>query len=96
MFGWYKFLAIYLGAGVIGNIISLLLGTAPQTLGSSGATYGLMGALGAFYFVNRNRLGGASAQGTVIVECVLVVCLYNCCCCEVSIRVNGSLLCLCS
>ena len=63
MFGPHKFLAIYLGAGVIGNAISLLLRTAPFSLGSSVATYGLMGALGAYYVVNRKHMGPASAMG---------------------------------
>ena len=63
MYGWKNFLLIYLGAGVLANILTLLAGTAPQALGASGSTYGLLGAVGAFYVANQKILGDKSSQG---------------------------------
>jgi len=50
---------------VLANILTLLTGTAPQALGASGSTYGLLGAVGAFYVVNQKILGDKSSQGAL-------------------------------
>lgn len=50
---------------MLANILTLLTGTAPQALGASGSTYGLLGAVGAFYVVNQKILGDKSSQGAL-------------------------------
>lgn len=57
-YGKWRYLAIYLGAGLAGGIATYFLG-APDTVaaGASGAIFGVFGALGVFYVVNWRALG---------------------------------------
>lgn len=64
MFGSKSFLAIYLGAGIIANIISVLTRVAPVSLGPAACTYGLTGAMVAFFVVHQKDLGDTAAKGT--------------------------------
>lgn len=48
IFGWGRFLGIYLLAGISGNLMSLALGADNPSLGASGSIFGLFGALLAF------------------------------------------------
>ncbi len=60
-YGKWRYLVIYLVAGIVGNIVSFFL--VPQDVllvGASGAIAGIFGALGAFFFVNRRALGPAA------------------------------------
>jgi membrane associated rhomboid family serine protease len=61
-FGKWRYLVIYLGAGIIGGIATLiptlLGGPDIAAAGASGAIFGVFGALGVFFFVNRRVLGG--------------------------------------
>jgi membrane associated rhomboid family serine protease len=63
-FGKWRYLLIYLGSGIVGGIVTLFV-VPPNVLsaGASGAIFGIFGALGAFYIVNRQALGrfGAGA-----------------------------------
>ena len=63
-FGKWRYLLIYLGSGIIGGIVTYFV-MPPETLavGASGAIFGVFGALGVFYIVNRQALGrfGAGA-----------------------------------
>lgn len=54
IFGWRRFLALYLLSGVAGAIASA--GVHPQTVsaGASGAIFGVAGALGAVIYLRRN------------------------------------------
>ncbi len=45
IFGSIRFLTIYLGAGIAGNIVSMILSPESIAAGASGAVYGLFGAL---------------------------------------------------
>lgn len=45
IFGSIRFLIIYLGAGIAGNIVSMILSPESIAAGASGAVYGLFGAL---------------------------------------------------
>jgi membrane associated rhomboid family serine protease len=58
-YGKWRYLLIYLGSGIIGGIVTYFL-MPPDTLaaGASGAIFGVFGALGIFYIVNRRSLGG--------------------------------------
>src|SRR5207248_3721765 len=57
-FGKWRYLLIYLGSGIVGGIFTYFV-MPPETLaaGASGAIFGVFGALGVFYIVNRQALG---------------------------------------
>jgi rhomboid protease GluP len=55
-FGSYRFLALYLVAGIAGNVFSFFFTTAPS-LGSSTAIFGLLGAEGVFIYQHRQLFG---------------------------------------
>lgn len=56
IYGKWRYIVIYLASGIIGNIIGDYIGGA--SMGMSYAMFGIFGALGTFYFVNRRALGG--------------------------------------
>jgi membrane associated rhomboid family serine protease len=64
VFGKWRYLVIYLGSGIVGGIVTYFV-MPPETLaaGASGAIFGVFGALGVFYIMNRQALGryGAGA-----------------------------------
>lgn len=68
VFGSGRFVAIYLGAGILANLMTYLIGVSPYSLGASGATFGLLGALAMFYYANRKVLGRNSETG----KCLLI------------------------
>lgn len=51
IFGSIRFLIIYLGSGIAGNIVSMILSPDSIAAGASGAVYGLFGALLYFGFI---------------------------------------------
>src|SRR5712691_10294645 len=64
MYGKWRYLVIYLTSGIIGGIVTYF--TSPPNVlaaGASGAIFGIFGALGVFYIMNRQALGryGAGA-----------------------------------
>ncbi len=61
LFGAQRFLAIYIIAGLGGGVASYALNPNPS-VGASGAIFGLIGALIAFYTVARRMLGGIARQ----------------------------------
>ncbi len=64
VFGKWRYLLIYLGSGIAGGILTFYVSPL-NTLaaGASGAIFGVFGALGVFYILNRQALGryGAGA-----------------------------------
>ncbi len=64
-YGKWRYLVIYLASGIVGGIVTLFL-SPPDTIaaGASGAIFGVFGALGAFYIVNRQALG-AYGRGAI-------------------------------
>ena len=58
-FGSYRFLGLYLLAGITGNIFSFFF-TADPSLGSSTAIFGLLGAEGIFIYEHRKLFGDQS------------------------------------
>jgi membrane associated rhomboid family serine protease len=55
-FGAKSFLPLYVFSGFCGNALSYAIGPPKISVGASGAIYGLIGALGFFYYRHR-RLG---------------------------------------
>ncbi|MDQ2888083.1 MAG: rhomboid family intramembrane serine protease [Chloroflexota bacterium] len=64
-YGKWRYLVIYLGSGILGGIATFFLDPNVLAAGASGAIFGVFGALGVFYIVNRRALGayGPSAIG---------------------------------
>jgi membrane associated rhomboid family serine protease len=62
LFGKWRYLAIYLIAGIVGNFLfyTLTPGFAVPALGANAAIFGAFGALGAFFIANRRALGPAA------------------------------------
>lgn len=58
IYGTPRFLALYLLSGIGGSVVSYLFSPA-TSVGASGAIFGLMGALGLFFYLNRAVLGQA-------------------------------------
>ena len=58
-FGPYRFLGLYLLAGITGNIFSFIFTTSPS-LGSSTAVFGLLGAEGVFIYQHQKLFGAQS------------------------------------
>jgi rhomboid protease GluP len=62
-YGWRAFLAIYLAAGVAGNVASYAAGPTAGA-GASGAIFGMLGAFAVYLYLNRSLLG-SSARGSL-------------------------------
>lgn len=60
-YGKWRYLVIYLVSGIIGGLTFLLMDPNQIAIGASGAIFGVFGALGIFYLINRRALG---AYGT--------------------------------
>lgn len=63
IFGTQRYFLIYLFAGIFANSATYLMGVSAFSLGASGSIYGLLGALGMFYWRNRTILGPRAQQG---------------------------------
>ncbi len=65
-FGKWRYLVIYLGSGILGGVFTYFLSPSSGTVnaGASGAIFGVFGALGVFYFVNRRNMG-AFGRGAI-------------------------------
>lgn len=76
--GSIKYLLIYLGSGILGNLLSLLVmlntGDYAVGAGASGAVFGIIGALLWAVIRNRGRLEGLTAKGLLL---MLALSLYN-------------------
>ena len=69
LYGYARFFVIYILAGLAGSITSYAfnLSSAPHAIGigASGAVFGILGALAAFFLSNRNLLGKTGRQTLV-------------------------------
>lgn len=76
--GHLRYLLIYLGAGVAGNLLSLFImlrtGDYAVCAGASGAVFGIIGALLWNAVIYRGRLEGLTVKGLVF---MLALSLYN-------------------
>ncbi len=57
VYGKWRYLLIYLLSGIVGGIVTYFVQPAASAVGASGAIFGVFGALGVFYVVNRQALG---------------------------------------
>ncbi len=56
-YGKWRYLLIYLLSGIAGGIVTYFVQPDASAVGASGAIFGVFGALGVFYVVNRQALG---------------------------------------
>lgn len=73
MFGHRRFLAFFLLSGLTGTLFSLVFNPYPS-VGASGAIFGLLGMLGAFWYIHRTTFGPA---GTVQLRQIIMVAVLN-------------------
>ncbi|GCE05528.1 rhomboid family protein [Dictyobacter aurantiacus] len=59
IYGKWRYLVIYLVSGLLGSVAFLLLDPNGIAVGASGAIFGVFGAIGMFYLINRRALGAA-------------------------------------
>ena len=71
-YGHKRFLVLYLLGGFAGNVMSFLFSDA-NSLGSSTAIFGLLGAEGVFIYQNRKILGARAQRGLVQLIVLAVV-----------------------
>jgi rhomboid protease GluP len=57
LFGHYRFIALYVLAGLAGSVASYLLNHVSVAVGASGAVFGVLGGLAAFFVTQRQLLG---------------------------------------
>ena len=63
LYGWLRFTAIYLVAGLAGSVGSYIFGSVQSpAIGASGAIFGLIGATGGFSYASRHVLGEFARQ----------------------------------
>jgi rhomboid protease GluP len=72
LIGWGRFAAIYFLSGLLGSLASFAF-SVNLAAGASGAIFGVIGALGAYFFLHRERLGswGRARLGNIIFVIVL-------------------------
>jgi len=75
IYGTARFLALYFIAGLAGGVASYAL-TANDSVGASGAIFGLIGGLAAFYYVSRRLLGEISRQQLGSLITVIMINLF--------------------
>lgn len=57
LFGHYRFIALYVLAGLAGSVASYLFNHVSVAVGASGAVFGILGALAAFFVTQRQLMG---------------------------------------
>lgn len=74
-YGHFRFLLLYLIGGVAGNVASFAL-TPENSLGSSTAIFGLLGAEAVFFYQNRALLAGQARQALSSITTIAIVNLF--------------------
>src|SRR5262245_11274586 len=75
IYGTARFLALYFIAGIAGGVASYALNV-NDAVGASGAIFGLIGGLAAFYYVSRRLLGEISRQQLGSLITVIMINLF--------------------
>ena len=76
LYGHFRFVAIYVLAGLAGSVASYLLNTITVGAGASGAIFGVMGAFAAFFVSSRHELGEAGRQSLSGIAVLLAINLF--------------------
>lgn len=75
LYGTPRFLALYFISGLAGGVASYMLNASPG-VGASGAIFGLVGGLAAFYYTSRKLLGEISRQQLGSLVTVIMINLF--------------------
>ncbi|GCE19588.1 rhomboid family protein [Dictyobacter kobayashii] len=59
IYGKWRYLVIYFVSGILGGVTYLVMSPTGAAVGASGAIFGIFGAIGMFYLLNRRALGAA-------------------------------------
>jgi membrane associated rhomboid family serine protease len=70
LLGRARYLAVYVGAGFVGAAASFAFGRPVLGVGASGAIFGLLGAMVAFFFRRRRALGSAPLQNVLFIVAI--------------------------
>ncbi len=77
-FGTTRYVLTYLAAGILANCATYISGSSPYSLGASGCTYGLIGALATYCARNRQVLGqGADMMLSSLKQTMLINLMYG-------------------
>ena len=76
LFGHYRFAAIYLLAGLAGSVASFAFNSIGIAAGASGAIFGVLGALVAFFVVRRDTMGEMGRQTLTGLMVLLAINLF--------------------
>jgi rhomboid protease GluP len=71
-YGWRRFLALYLLAGVFGNVLSFLF-TAEPSLGASTSIFGLIAAQAVYVYRNRTFFGQAAQPMLINIAIIIFI-----------------------
>jgi rhomboid protease GluP len=71
-YGWRRFLALYLLAGVFGNVLSFLF-TAEPSLGASTSIFGLIAAQAIYVYRNRIFFGRAAQPMLINIAIIIFI-----------------------
>lgn len=72
-FGSMRYVIIYLASGIFANLVTYLTDTSPFSLGASGCTFGLIGALGAYLYQNKKVLGPSADRGLSSIKQTMMI-----------------------
>lgn len=67
LFGHFRFGAMYVLAGLAGSVVSYLLNPVSVAVGASGAVFGVLGALAAFFVTQRQLMGKMGQRNLTII-----------------------------
>ncbi len=70
LLGRARYLAIYVGAGFVGAAASFAFGRSVLGVGASGAIFGLLGAMVAFFFRRRRIIGTAPLRNVLFIVAI--------------------------
>jgi rhomboid protease GluP len=75
LIGWQRYLAIYILAGLIGNLASYAFSFS-LAAGASGAIFGLIGALAAYFLMHRKELGSWGQRRLINIGILIAINLF--------------------
>lgn len=78
LYGWRKFLVVYIISALGASLISLLCNPLMVSAGASGAIFGILGALLAYLFVHRRALPADFVHIHSKIVCLFIACGFIC------------------
>ena len=72
-YGHLRFTSIYFFAGIVGSVTSFIFNPLALAAGASGAIFGVLGALAAYFVVQRDVLGRFSRHNLIAIFVLMVI-----------------------